>query len=54
MDVVDIFLEMSLATLQPSGKSFGETGIVLHDLQLDFCQRHAAEVNKSLFWTPSS
>ncbi len=50
MDVVHLFSDMSLATLRPGCESSRETGIVLHDLQLDFCQQQAAEKNKTSLW----
>ncbi len=50
MDVVQIFSDMSLATLRLGSESSREVGIVLHDLQLDFCQQKAEERNKTSLW----
>ncbi len=47
MDVVHLFSDMSLATLRLAGEASREAGIVLHDLQLDFCQRQAEKRNKA-------
>ncbi len=50
MEVVRLFSDMSLATLRLGSESSREAGIVLHDLQLDFCQQQAEEKNKTSLW----
>ncbi len=53
MDVVSLFSSMSLATLRINRLSVEcpeVAGIVLHDLQLDFCRQQAAESNTSCLW----
>ncbi len=43
-----LFSDMSLATLRLASASSREAGIVLHDLQLDFCQQQADEKKKNV------
>ncbi len=50
MDVVHLFSDMSLATIRLASESSREAGIVLHDLQLDFCQQQADEKKKTSPW----
>ncbi len=50
MDVVRLFCEMSLATQRPVSECSREAGLVLPDLQLDFCQQQAEEKNKTSLW----
>ncbi len=50
MDVVHLFCELSLATLRSSRECSGEAGILLHDLQLDFCQQESKKANTSSLW----
>ncbi len=48
--MLSIFCEMSLATPRPVRECSREAGIVLHDSQLDFCQRQVEETNKLSGW----
>ncbi len=50
MAVVHLFSDMSLATLRRGSESSREVGIVLHDLQLDFCQHQTEKKNKTSLW----
>ncbi len=50
MDVCTCSVNLSLATLRSSSESSGEAGIILHDLQLEFCQQEAAKENKLSVW----
>ncbi len=50
IDIVHLFRDMSLAVLRQGSESFREFGIVLHDLQLDFCRHYAAKYNKTSLW----
>ncbi len=63
MDIVNLFCDMSLTTFRrrkprsgfsehagSASRHYGELGIVLHDLQLDFCQQQARKYKSSSFW----
>ncbi len=50
MDAAHLFSEISLSSFRSSSESSGEAGIVLHDLQLEFCQEKATKSNKSSRW----
>ncbi len=57
MKIADFFCGMSLATLQCRerkadglSESGNESGLMLHDLHLDFCQHHARRSNQIAFW----
>ncbi len=47
IDIVRLFCEMSLAVLLQDSEP---SGIVLHDLLLEFCRRRAAESNEISLW----